>query len=104
MPDSLQPSHRHTWQGARARGPGRSGDRQARLRKIYIIAGVMLVLAATVAGLLFYLRGSPRPTIVVLRIDQYRDARIPVSPWAAEDRAALRGLGLQEKNTFTSQE
>jgi hypothetical protein len=105
MAEPSQPSTpRRHWQGPRVRSSGRSDDRQARLRKIYLIAAVMLVLAATVAALLFYLREAPRPTIVVLRIDQYRDGRIPVSPWATQDRAALRNLGLEEKNTFTSQE
>jgi hypothetical protein len=104
MAESIQPAPRRNWQGPRTRGPGRSDERQARLRKIYIIAAVMLVLAATVAALLFYLRDTPRPTIVVLRIDQYRDGRVPVSPWAAQDRDGLRKLGLEEKNTFTSQE
>jgi hypothetical protein len=104
MPDPSKPIPRRSWQGPRLPGSKSATDKQARMRKIYILGAVILALAATVAGLLFYLREPPRPTIVVLRIDQYRDARVPVSPWAVQDRNALRNLGMQEKNTFTSQE
>lgn len=103
MADPSPLAQGHAWHGARGRA-GRADSRQARLRKIYALAAVMLVLAGAVAALLFYLQEPPRPSLVVLRIDQYRDPRLPFSPWAAQDRDALQKLGLKENNAFTSQE
>ena len=105
MPESSNPSPRHAWHRAPGRtGSGRAETRQARLRKIYIIAAVMLVLAGAVAALLLYPREPPRPSLAVLRIDQYQQPFLAFSPWATKDRDALRHLGIKEKNTFTSQE
>jgi hypothetical protein len=102
MAEPSQPTDRRSWQGQRVRPGKPTGDRQARLRKIYIIAAIMLVLAGAIAALVFYIRGTPDPTLVVLRIDQY-DPRVLVSPCSTTDREDLRKLGLPEKNTFTSQ-
>ncbi len=105
MAEPSEPINGHAWQGTRGRGSAvRAATKQARQRKIYIIAVVILVLAATIAALLFYWHEPPRPSLVVLRIDQYHDPRIPLSQWAGQDREGLRNLGFAENNAFTSQE
>ena len=105
MADPSEPVNGHVWQSARSRSSVvRAAKRQTRLRKIYVVGVVMLVMVATIAALLFYWHDPPRPSLVVLRIDQYHDPRIPLSQWAAQDREGLRNLGLAENNAFTSQE
>src|SRR5262249_35033017 len=92
-----------TWQGASRRGSASEADR-GRQRKIVILVAALLALAGALAAWALYPRGLPKPHFLAICIDQSSDPHLPASPWAARDRAALRALGWQEENAFTSQE
>jgi hypothetical protein len=95
------------WQGPRARARRGRPAGKSRRPLVWGIVFVMLALGGVLAGLVYYLKSPPQPLLVVIRLDQYRDPQLPVSPWGDQDRAALRDLsrvGLKEQSAFTSQE
>jgi hypothetical protein len=97
----------HNWQGPQALKKHARPRVKSRRPLLLGIIFVMLLLVGVLAGLVYYLQSPPQPLIVVVRIDQYRDPLLPVSPWGDQDRAALRALGnvgLKEQGAFTSQE
>jgi hypothetical protein len=69
---------------------------------------VILGLGGALAAWLLIPKGAPESRFLPLVVDQYDDPRIPVSPWADQDRTALRLWGWQgakaQPNTFTSQQ
>ncbi len=92
------------WQGPQVRkNPGRAPTAKRR-PLVYGVAFLILALAGALTALVFFMQRPPQPLLVVVRIDQYRDALLPVSPWGDQDRAALHGLGMHEQGAFTSQE
>jgi hypothetical protein len=75
-------------------GPGR----------ILAVIAAMLLLAGSIAALLYWIRKPPRPLFVGVWIDQYTDRHIPPNGWAAQDSASLLGLGWRDKHHFGRQE
>jgi hypothetical protein len=103
MADRSRVTGSRRWQGTPRRGAeGQTGA--GRQRKILAILAALLALGGALAAWVLYPRGLPRPHFVAIVIDQYRDPHLPARPWANRDRAALRTLGWQEQNAFTSQE
>src|SRR5947209_4122918 len=104
MGDVSPPRDARHWQGPNARKKAGRPTGRSRRPLILGLSFVILALAGVLAGFLFFLHGSPDPLLVVIRIDQYRDPLLPVSPWGDQDRAALRDTNLKERGAFTSQE
>jgi hypothetical protein len=68
------------------------------------LLAVVLLLAGTIIGLILWIQPVRDPYFLPLWIDQYRDARIPLNPWAEPDRKALLAMGWPEKSAFGRQE
>jgi hypothetical protein len=99
------PRDARNWQGPYARkNSGRPTAPQSRRPLILGIVFTMLCLGGVLLALFFYLQTPPEPLLVIIRIDQYTDPTLPVSPWGEQDRDALRKTKLKEQGAFSSQE
>jgi hypothetical protein len=81
-----------------AKAPG------GRKTKILVLGGLMLAIAGAIVAWFLYLREKPRPVFVALVVDEYKDDRLPVAAFAADDRTELPALAWHTHNTFTAQQ
>jgi hypothetical protein len=102
MADLSRPDPR-PWQGTRRAPPGGLAPARPPRRKVLALAGTVLALAGAIAGVIYWLRPVPPPYFLAAWIDQYPDPRVPVNPWAAQDRQALLDVGWHDENAFTNQ-
>jgi hypothetical protein len=68
------------------------------------LLAVILLLTGTIIGLIHWIQPVHEPYFLPLWIDQYRDVRIPLNPWAEPDRQAMLAMGWPEKSAFGRQE
>jgi hypothetical protein len=103
LPPPPRPGGPSKWRDLQALRQGGSPTVRPRQRQALFLAGILLALVGVVVALLFWLRPVPKPQFVAFVLEEYNDAHLPPVPWARADRDALPSLGLEGKNTYTSQ-
>lgn len=81
--------------------------RVRRQRRLFLIAGLMLMLVSVFLGLLSWVRQPPSPYFVPLFITEYESRLIPINAQANPDREALQSgayFPRTDENAFASQE
>jgi hypothetical protein len=64
----------------------------------------ILAVAGAVAGWLCYPRPFQPPTFLALWVDQFKDRRLPILPWAEADRRVMQSVWPSSNDAFTSQQ
>ncbi len=102
---NASPHGAHKWQTPKARAAsGRPAKGRSRRPLVIAILFAMLALGGALVALLFYRQQVPDALLVIARVDQYDDDRLPISPWGDTDRSALKGIIRKEQDVFTSQD
>lgn len=105
----MPPGHRpqDAWKGGAA-APARPGVKNARApsaNRWFGAAFLLVAILGIIAGLLWYLRKSDPPQLVVIAVDQYLDRDWSPNPWAqAEATGAVAGFPTERGEVIQIQE
>src|SRR5580704_15798671 len=92
------------WRGSLARPAAAPKASTGKRTQILVVLSAMLALVGAIAAWVFYPSPVRSPYFLAIFINEYKDARIPFSPWSNQDRQALLAFPWRENNTFTSQQ
>jgi len=104
MADSPSSPRFRRWQGTAPRPVAARAPAAAKRGKIIAVVFAILVLIGAIAAWVLWPDPVRSPYFLALWVNEYRDPRIPVSPWADQDRSAWVSLPWKDNNAFTSQQ
>jgi hypothetical protein len=104
MSDTSRSSRNPSWQGTASRASTRQQVVATRRAKIVSAVVAILLLVGAIAAWLLWPDPVPRPHTLAIWVCDYPDRRIPINPWAEQDRKTWLTLPLKDTNAFPSQQ